>query len=152
MPIQAIWGRFVLILGLRRRARKPRFPAFRGVAQPGSASALGAGGRWFKSSLPDQTFQWFKYSLPPSFTGFPVILPLAGHFLFMGRWVRSFRRPGSGNRSVPGAKSPDNLAVDHTDGGADDDVLIHVDGVPELRPSIRAVLDPRALSGQLESI
>ena len=26
----------------------------RGVAQPGSAPALGAGGRWFKSSLPDQ--------------------------------------------------------------------------------------------------
>ena len=25
----------------------------RGVAQPGSASALGAEGRWFKSSLPD---------------------------------------------------------------------------------------------------
>ena len=26
----------------------------RGVAQPGSAPALGAGSRWFKSSLPDQ--------------------------------------------------------------------------------------------------
>ena len=26
----------------------------RGVAQPGSAPALGAGGRWFKSSRPDQ--------------------------------------------------------------------------------------------------
>ncbi len=25
----------------------------RGVAQPGSAPALGAGGRWFESSLPD---------------------------------------------------------------------------------------------------
>src|SRR5664279_6069216 len=29
----------------------------RGVAQPGSAPALGAGGRWFKSSRPDQSFQ-----------------------------------------------------------------------------------------------
>ncbi len=27
--------------------------AVRGVAQPGSASALGAEGRWFESSLPD---------------------------------------------------------------------------------------------------
>ena len=27
---------------------------FRGVAQPGSAPALGAGGRWFKSSHPDE--------------------------------------------------------------------------------------------------
>ena len=26
----------------------------RGVAQPGSAPALGAGSRWFKSSLPDK--------------------------------------------------------------------------------------------------
>ena len=26
----------------------------RGVAQPGSAPALGAGGRWFESSRPDQ--------------------------------------------------------------------------------------------------
>ena len=30
---------------------------WRGVAQPGSASALGAEGRWFESSLPDQLFQ-----------------------------------------------------------------------------------------------
>ena len=30
----------------------------RGVAQPGSAPALGAGGRRFKSSRPDQLFQW----------------------------------------------------------------------------------------------
>ena len=29
---------------------------YRGVAQPGSAPALGAGGRWFKSSRPDQKF------------------------------------------------------------------------------------------------
>ena len=28
----------------------------RGVAQPGSASALGAEGRWFKSSHPDHFF------------------------------------------------------------------------------------------------
>src|SRR5256885_3986071 len=28
---------------------------FRGVAQPGSAPAWGAGGRWFKSSRPDQS-------------------------------------------------------------------------------------------------
>jgi hypothetical protein len=27
----------------------------RGVAQPGSASALGAEGRWFESSLPDHS-------------------------------------------------------------------------------------------------
>ncbi len=36
----------------------PNFPPIihpaRGVAQPGSAPALGAGSRWFKSSLPDQ--------------------------------------------------------------------------------------------------
>src|SRR5690348_13282208 len=30
-------------------------PRSRGVAQPGSAPALGAGGRWFKSNRPDQT-------------------------------------------------------------------------------------------------
>ena len=29
---------------------------FRGVAQPGSASALGAEGRMFESSRPDQSF------------------------------------------------------------------------------------------------
>jgi hypothetical protein len=29
----------------------------RGVAQPGSAPALGAGGRWFESSRPDQISQ-----------------------------------------------------------------------------------------------
>ena len=30
----------------------------RGVAQPGSAPASGAGGRWFKSSRPDQFPSW----------------------------------------------------------------------------------------------
>src|SRR5215469_17997143 len=29
----------------------------RGVAQPGSAPALGAGGRWFKSNRPDQSLK-----------------------------------------------------------------------------------------------
>lgn len=35
----------------------------RGVAQPGSAPAWGVGGRWFKSSRPDQKdfgFCWIK--------------------------------------------------------------------------------------------
>jgi hypothetical protein len=41
----------------------------RGVAQPGSASALGAEGRWFESSLPDQfidlsiqALNWVRFS------------------------------------------------------------------------------------------
>ena len=33
----------------------PIFTARRGVAQPGSASALGAEGRWFESGRPDQS-------------------------------------------------------------------------------------------------
>src|ERR1700676_1270972 len=33
---------------------------FRGVAQPGSAPALGAGGRWFESSRPDQIFKVYS--------------------------------------------------------------------------------------------
>src|SRR5438309_6108478 len=44
---------------------------FRGVAQPGSAPAWGAGGRWFKSSRPDH------FSLTPRATGPP--LPTPGH-------------------------------------------------------------------------
>ena len=43
----------------------------RGVAQPGSAPALGAGGRRFKSSRPDQlkTLCWiFEFSTSASFT------------------------------------------------------------------------------------
>ena len=42
-----------VIMGIRRVARSV---AGRGVAQPGSAPALGAGGRWFESSRPDQLF------------------------------------------------------------------------------------------------
>src|SRR3989475_831701 len=37
----------------------------RGVAQPGSAPALGAGGRRFKSYRPDQSFQPSKLLMPP---------------------------------------------------------------------------------------
>ena len=37
----------------------------RGVAQPGSASALGAEGRWFESSLPDHFIkEWIIFSMP----------------------------------------------------------------------------------------
>src|SRR5438270_1289921 len=36
----------------------------RGVAQPGSAPALGAGGRWFKSNRPDH---FSKSGVPPGF-------------------------------------------------------------------------------------
>ena len=37
----------------------------RGVAQPGSASALGAEGRWFESSLPDHFIkEWIIVSMP----------------------------------------------------------------------------------------
>src|SRR5439155_2120274 len=39
------------------------FPTGRGVAQPGSAPALGAGGRWFESSRPDH----FSQCAPRSF-------------------------------------------------------------------------------------
>ena len=35
--------------------------AFRGVAQPGSAPAWGVGGRWFKSSRPDQLVHALLY-------------------------------------------------------------------------------------------
>ena len=38
--------------GLKRE--NPLENSSRGVAQPGSAPALGAGGRWFESSRPDQ--------------------------------------------------------------------------------------------------
>jgi hypothetical protein len=41
----------------RSRGRVVRWLESRGVAQPGSAPALGAGGRWFESSRPDQYFQ-----------------------------------------------------------------------------------------------
>ena len=40
----------------------------RGVAQPGSAPASGAGGRWFESNRPDQHSQGFAVSL----TGTPA--------------------------------------------------------------------------------
>src|SRR5271166_529947 len=36
----------------------------RGVAQPGSAPALGAGGRRFKSSRPDQLVLSFQFTVP----------------------------------------------------------------------------------------
>ncbi len=39
----------------RRMNARARTVVVRGVAQPGSAPALGAGGRWFESSLPDQS-------------------------------------------------------------------------------------------------
>ena len=35
--------------------------AVRGVAQPGSAPAWGVGGRWFKSSRPDQSLLALLY-------------------------------------------------------------------------------------------
>jgi hypothetical protein len=39
----------------------------RDVAQPGSAPASGAGGRWFKSSHPDQEFKVYGISRKPFF-------------------------------------------------------------------------------------
>ena len=44
-----------MFLDLRERA--PLRSLRRGVAQPGSAPALGAGGRWFESSRPDHMDQ-----------------------------------------------------------------------------------------------
>ncbi len=44
----------------KKKLENPSFPMVRGVAQPGSASALGAEGRWFESSLPDHSFQWMS--------------------------------------------------------------------------------------------
>ncbi len=46
----------------RRKLRRssPRGSASRGVAQPGRAPGSGPGGRRFKSSLPDQSFQSVK--------------------------------------------------------------------------------------------
>src|SRR5262249_42148960 len=41
-------------------------PHCRGVAQPGSAPALGAGGRWFKSNRPDQ-FKQLRCLLLPGY-------------------------------------------------------------------------------------
>ena len=45
----------------------PKF--LRGVAQPGSAPALGAGSRRFKSSRPDQQYQPLKGIFKPFFCG-----------------------------------------------------------------------------------
>ena len=42
----------------------------RGVAQPGSAPALGAGGRRFKSGRPDHTYKTSDFGLP---TGLPIV-------------------------------------------------------------------------------
>ena len=39
--------------GLKRRFAGGMLFQYRGVAQPGSAPAWGAGGRWFKSTRPD---------------------------------------------------------------------------------------------------
>jgi hypothetical protein len=50
-----------LLLGPPRTADRSLLPGNRGVAQPGSAPALGAGGRWFESSRPDH--------LPPVHSG-----------------------------------------------------------------------------------
>src|SRR3990172_1160452 len=48
----------------------------RGVAQPGSAPASGAGGRWFKSSRPDQSFM-VHIGVVGGGTGSPSVLQLA---------------------------------------------------------------------------
>ena len=48
----------------------------RGVAQPGSAPASGAGGRWFKSSRPDQTSYW-QIGVVGGGEGSPPVLSLA---------------------------------------------------------------------------
>ena len=45
---------FLKRMGVHPDQRKPSKP--RGLAQPGSASALGAEGRKFESSIPDQSF------------------------------------------------------------------------------------------------
>jgi hypothetical protein len=58
--------------GPRRPSRSEQGQTRRGVAQPGSAPALGAGGRGFKSPLPDQTTQRLPSGgsqLPTSFPG-----------------------------------------------------------------------------------
>ena len=47
----------------------------RGVAQPGSAPALGAGGRRFKSYRPDQFFLRFQLILSGADCAFEVLLP-----------------------------------------------------------------------------
>ena len=40
--------------------RSVYLPLYRGVAQSGSAPALGAGGRWFESTRPDQIIPYFQ--------------------------------------------------------------------------------------------
>lgn len=42
--------------GCKMRQRNAALTHLRGVAQSGSAPTLGAGGRWFESSSPDQPF------------------------------------------------------------------------------------------------
>ena len=67
---------------LREGAKRPKtqgIPCVRGVAQPGSASALGAEGRWFESSLPDQCFQ--RLATHTRRSRWPVCQPVC-HFLF----------------------------------------------------------------------
>ena len=94
--------RFLRPLGLdsRRRAALYLIPS-RGVAQFGSAPAWGVGGRWFKSSLPDQSDNRARKRRPvrprkrPRFWG--AIVPKA-RFLLPAADSRAAARPSQPRR------------------------------------------------------
>ena len=67
--------------GNRRYNRRGRE---RGVAQPGSAPALGAGGRWFESSRPDH-FPRFRTRVTPAMASQPT--PCIQHHPFRSQFA-----------------------------------------------------------------
>ena len=65
----------------------------RGVAQPGSAPALGAGGRRFKSYRPDQSFQVDKLHF--CFSVYSVVGKIVGGHIFLSTFLlESFQQIG----------------------------------------------------------
>ena len=90
-------------------------PSGRGVAQPGSAPALGAGGRWFESSRPDHSLTFVR-SVGATSSGVGRLAPPLARIqsprpLFEFRGDTGVTRGSriEGNRpasTVPGASSP----------------------------------------------
>src|SRR5512145_2159023 len=75
-------------------------PESRGVAQPGSAPALGAGGRWFESSRPDHFPNESRLS-PPKNSEIRGLLTLSRGQGGLKHWTKGApRRPGGGARSA----------------------------------------------------
>src|SRR3989442_11863103 len=73
-----------------------RFPEARGVAQPGSAPALGAGGRRFKSGHPDHTYAG------PGRASVPVLCPSASaRLVFLASEICDAAPGGVGPRGHP---------------------------------------------------